>query len=67
MVMFISLSTVKLCTSTSERACAAQETNISQIREILESFNYDEKKLRTENQYLKTYIDIVKKYCVAYL
>ena len=34
----------KPCTSTSERACVAQETNISQIKDFLGSFNSDKNK-----------------------
>ena len=55
-----------LFTSTFERACAAQETTISQRREIFESFNSDRKELRTVTQDLRNYIDTVKKERTVY-
>ena len=56
----------KFCTSTFERACAAEEMTIRQIKEILESSNSDTKELHSTNQYLRTYIDSVKKEIEAY-
>ena len=51
----------QFCTSTFERACAAEKTNTIHIGEMLESFSSDTKRLHSTNQDLHTYIDSVEK------
>ena len=47
----------QLCTLTFKCICVTQEMTISQITEMLESFNYETKELRATNQDLNNYID----------
>ena len=56
----------KICISTFERACTAQETTNSKIKQMLESLNSETKKLRATNQDLRTYIHSAKKESAAY-
>ena len=47
--------------STYERACAAYETTISQMKEIVEILNSEIKQVHSTNQGMQNYIDICHK------
>ena len=47
--------------STYEHACTAQEKTISHIKEMVESFNFKTKEIRSTNREMQTYIDCCKK------
>ena len=49
-----------------EWECATQNTTISQIKEILESFNSDTNKLCATNRDMQTYIGSCKKERIVY-
>ena len=59
-VMFLYMNLVKqFCTSTFKRTFSAQETTISQIKEMLESFNYDPKQYVQQTDTFKLILIVV--------